>query len=85
MIDQHITLFIEKCLAKGYRYRDFDAAWKAWVVEDYLKKEARKRARSSRKSTGTAFEQRVEKETSRLNTWLSVADGLTDKHSPGWA
>ena len=61
--------FTLRCLAKGYRYRDWSAAWRAWLADD-LRPAAPSRSGPGK---GRGAQQAAAAET-RLAAWAGVAD-----------
>lgn len=83
-LDQHAELFVRRCQAHGYRYRDIGAAWRSWLLQDLAPQPTRptRRAVSDQKAPtrGEAAEHRV-------SAWASVAarlNGASSATSSPW-
>lgn len=75
-LDRHAELFVTRCRAHGYRYRDVAAAWRAWLLQDLpaAQRDAADRNRShppARPAPG-----RTEAAEQRLSAWAAVAARL---------
>lgn len=70
-LDRHAELFVRRCQAHGYRYRNIGAAWRSWLLQDIpAGPEPR-----GRKSAPVA---RIEDAERRVSAWASVAARLND-------
>jgi hypothetical protein len=67
----HITRFVAKCRAKGYRYRNIAAAWRSWLIDD-MKSEADRGPGGARSAT-SPFGQKAQAAQTRFNVWGQAA------------
>jgi len=60
--------FVNRCIAKGYRYRDLSAAWRSWLADDLLTgNKANRSGGHSRQAVGQT----------RFDAWACVANRST--------
>ncbi|MGF7177698.1 helix-turn-helix domain-containing protein [Azospirillum doebereinerae] len=80
-LDRHAELFVRRCQAHGYRYRDIGAAWRSWLLQDLTpeKRVAEKQAGDQRpqppRKPASAVARAAEAEQ-RISAWASVAAHL---------
>lgn len=80
-LDRHAELFVRRCQAHGYRYKDFGAAWRSWLLQD-IPAQTRV-APPPRKDSAAA---RQDAADNRLSAWTSVANRLNAAVPPSpWA
>ncbi len=68
-LDRHAELFVRRCQAHGYRYRDIGAAWRSWLLQDIP-------ATATRPLRKTTPPQRAAEAEQRVSAWASVAAHL---------
>lgn len=69
-LDRHAELFVRRCQAHGYRYRDIGAAWRSWLLQDMPAEQSRQ----ARKAGPPA--PRAAEAEQRVSAWASVAAHL---------
>ncbi|WP_245987050.1 helix-turn-helix domain-containing protein [Azospirillum thermophilum] len=73
-LDAHAELFVRRCQAHGYRYRDIGAAWRAWLLQDVQAGKAPVRAGRPHSSARPSC--RKPEAEQRLAAWAAVAARL---------
>lgn len=64
-LDEHTQIFVNRSLAKGYRFKNADAAWRTWLIEN----QQRQRQRLRRTAKGSAHDVL----SRRLAAWAEIA------------
>lgn len=81
-LDRHVELFVIRCRAHGYRYRDIAAAWRAWLIQDLQtartgRSENRETAERNRaKPSSPRAARRSDAGEQRLDAWAAAAARL---------
>lgn len=78
-LDRHAELFVRRCQAHGYRYRDIGAAWRSWLLQDIAPAPATPPA--TRRGTAQPAPSRAAEAAERVSAWASVAAHLNANSS----
>lgn len=79
-LDAHAELFVRRCQAHGYRYRDISAAWRAWLLQDVQAGRAPVQTGHPQSSSRPAA--RKPEAEQRLAAWAAVAARLNAAPAP---
>ncbi|CAO3436815.1 helix-turn-helix domain-containing protein [Azospirillum doebereinerae] len=74
-LDRHAELFVRRCQAHGYRYRDIGAAWRSWLLQDLTPERLAAGQRTPPRKPAPAVARAAEAEQ-RVSAWASVAAHL---------
>jgi len=75
-LDRHAELFVRRCQAHGYRYRDIGAAWRSWLLQDLAPERLSAEQRRPPPNKPAPAAARAAEAEQRVSAWASVAAHL---------